>query len=68
MSTYFRNCHKFILVVQDLGGLTALHLAVNQPDCILGTIISNTWAWKANSESEKFSNFLKLKKEKDLFT
>ncbi|MBE0391221.1 Haloalkane dehalogenase 2 [Flavobacterium sp. PL0002] len=48
------------MVVQDWGGPTALHLAVNQPDCILGIVISSTWAWKANSESEKFSNFFKI--------
>ena len=57
---------KFILVVQDWGGPTALHLATNHPNRILGTVISNTWAWKANPESEKFSNFFKTEEGKRL--
>ncbi|WP_229130285.1 alpha/beta fold hydrolase [Ancylomarina sp. 16SWW S1-10-2] len=50
---------KFIIVVQDWGGPTGLTVATNHPDNILGTVISNTWAWKAEGESVKFSKFFR---------
>ncbi|MDR9827615.1 alpha/beta fold hydrolase [Vibrio sp. FNV 38] len=50
---------KFILVVQDWGGPTGLNVATNHPDNILGVVISNTWAWKVDSDIEEFSMFFR---------
>lgn len=46
---------KFILVVQDWGGPTGLHVATNHPDSILGVVISNTWVWKPEESLRDFS-------------
>ncbi|PQJ82061.1 alpha/beta fold hydrolase [Polaribacter glomeratus] len=46
---------KFIIVVQDWGGPTGLSVATSNPDKVLGVVISNTWAWKAEGKLEGFS-------------
>ncbi|MRT92888.1 alpha/beta fold hydrolase [Ancylomarina sp. 16SWW S1-10-2] len=46
---------KFIIVVQDWGGPTGLSVATSNPDHILGLVISNTWAWKAEGKMVEFS-------------
>ena len=46
---------KFIIVVQDWGGPTGLSVATSNPDKVLGLVISNTWAWKAEGKLEGFS-------------
>lgn len=49
---------KFILVVQDWGGPTGLHVATHHPDNILGVVISNTWAWKPEGSLREFSKMM----------
>ncbi|GEM81497.1 alpha/beta fold hydrolase [Vibrio superstes] len=50
---------KFILVVQDWGGPTGLHVATNHPDSIYGLVISNTWAWKPEGPLKEFSMLMR---------
>lgn len=50
---------KFILVVQDWGGPTGLTVATDNPDNVLGVIISNTWGWKAEGGLEEFSMLMR---------
>lgn len=42
---------KFILVVQDWGGPTGLHIATRHPEKITGVVIANTWAWRVDGTS-----------------
>lgn len=46
---------KFIIVVQDWGGPIGLSVATSNPDKVLGVVISNTFAWKAEGKLEGFS-------------
>jgi len=46
---------EYILVVGDWGGPTGLSVATQQPDNILGAVITNTWAWKAEGMLNTFS-------------
>lgn len=46
---------KFMIVVQDWGGPTGLSVATSNPDKVIGVVISNTWAWKAEGKLEGFS-------------
>jgi len=46
---------KFIIVVQDWGGPTGLSVATSNPDKVIGVVISNTWAWKAEGKMVDFS-------------
>jgi len=48
---------KFIMVVQDWGGPTGLNVAVNNPDHVIGLVISNTWAWKIESGAVKYFSY-----------
>lgn len=50
---------SFIMVVQDWGGPTCLNVAANNPDKVLGLVISNTWAWPAQGRLAIASNFIK---------
>ncbi|SEA51878.1 haloalkane dehalogenase [Flavobacterium gillisiae] len=50
---------KFIIVVQDWGGPTGLAVATNNPDKVLGIVISNTWAWKAEGKMKDFSMYMR---------
>lgn len=50
---------KFIMVVQDWGGPTCLNIAANNPDKVLGLVISNTWAWPVEGRLNRASNFIK---------
>ena len=50
---------KFIIVVQDWGGPTGLSVATSNPDKVLGVVISNTWAWKAEGKLEGFSMYMR---------
>ncbi|MGB6328715.1 MAG: alpha/beta fold hydrolase, partial [Halarcobacter sp.] len=57
---------KFILVVQDWGGPIGLTVATDNPENILGLVISNTWAWEANKSLKEFSQLMKTPKMKKL--
>lgn len=57
---------KYILVVQDWGGPIGLSVATDSPEKILGLVISNTWAWKAQGELQKFSEMMKTPKMEKL--
>lgn len=46
---------KFIIVVQDWGGPIGLTVATNNANHVLGTVISNTWAWKVDGGIKNFS-------------
>ncbi len=46
---------KYIIVVGDWGGPTGLSVATNHPEKILGAVITNTWAWKAEGMLNTFS-------------
>lgn len=46
---------KFIVVVQDWGGPTGLHVATTHPDRVAGAVISNTFAWKVGAFLKTFS-------------
>ncbi|NRT16490.1 haloalkane dehalogenase [Flavobacterium sp. 28A] len=50
---------KFIIVVQDWGGPTGLSVATSNPDKVLGVVISNTWAWKAEGKMVEFSMYMR---------
>ncbi|MCL7764576.1 alpha/beta fold hydrolase [Polaribacter sp. Z014] len=50
---------KFIIVVQDWGGPTGLSVATSNPDKVLGVVISNTWAWKAEGKMFDFSMYMR---------
>jgi len=50
---------KFIIVVQDWGGPTGLSVATSNPDKVLGVVISNTWAWKAEGKMVDFSMYMR---------
>ncbi len=39
---------KFIIVVQDWGGPTGLSVATDYPERVLGTVISNSTAWRVD--------------------
>jgi len=47
---------KFIIVCQDWGGPIGLTVATNNPDKVLGAVISSTWAWKTDMIGFIFSN------------
>lgn len=49
---------KFIIVVQDWGGPTGLHVATIHPDRVIGAVISNTFAWEASPIFKVFSTLL----------
>jgi haloalkane dehalogenase len=49
---------RFIIVVQDWGGPTGLHVATTNSDRILGAVISNTWAWEVGPIFKLFSTIL----------
>ncbi|WP_331774451.1 alpha/beta fold hydrolase [Sulfurospirillum sp. 1612] len=57
---------KFILVVQDWGGPIGLSVATDNPDKILGLVISNTWAWPAKGKLKEFSEMMKTPKMEKL--
>lgn len=50
---------KFIVVVQDWGGPTGLSVATSNPDKVMGVVISNTFAWKAEEELKEFSMLMR---------
>ena len=54
--------NKYIIVVQDWGGPIGLSVATDNPEKILGIVISNTWAWKAQGDLKKFSEQMKTPK------
>lgn len=49
---------KFIIVVQDWGGPIGLSVATNNPDRVIGTVISSTWAWETNTFGKVFSTIM----------
>ena len=57
---------KYILVVQDWGGPIGLTIATDNPEKILGLVISNTWAWEASGKLKEFSELMKTEKMKKL--
>lgn len=57
---------KYILVVQDWGGPIGLSVATDNPEKILGLVISNTWAWKAEGKLKEFSEMMKTPKMEKL--
>ena len=50
---------EYIIVVGDWGGPTGLSVATQHPEKILGAVITNTWAWKAEGMLKAFSNINK---------
>lgn len=57
---------KFIIVVQDWGGPIGLTVATDNPEEVLGMVISNTWAWKAEGALKDFSEQMKTPKMEKL--
>jgi haloalkane dehalogenase len=50
---------KFILVLQDWGGPTGLPVALENPDSVIGLVISNTWAWESEGWLKWGSYFMR---------
>lgn len=57
---------KFIIVVQDWGGPIGLTVAADNPENVLGLVISNTWAWESNKALVEFSEMMKTPKMEKL--
>lgn len=55
----YLKLEQFIIVVQDWGGPTGLSVATSNPDKVLGVVISNTWAWKAEGKMVDFSMYMR---------